>query len=178
MWAPVIKSVATGPTTLQIHLKHPYANLPNVVATGYSRIVNMAVRSKLGATDYGKKVIDGSGPFKFVDWVPGDHVSVKRWDAYPGSITPFFKNKGKAYLDGINWRYIQEAASRAVTPKAPASRSMSWIVRWVVCPLANSRLAAVEASARNRFTNSGLDNGPNSSIFTATMRPRLTCRAL
>ena len=114
MWAPVIKSVATGPTTLQIHLKHPYANLPNVVATGYSRIVNMAVRSKLGATDYGKKVIDGSGPFRFVDWVPGDHVSVKRWDAYPGSITPFFKNKGKAYLDGINWRYIQEAASRAL----------------------------------------------------------------
>jgi peptide/nickel transport system substrate-binding protein len=53
MWAPVIKSVATGPTTLQVHLKHPYANLPNVVATGYSRIVNMATRSKLGAVDYG-----------------------------------------------------------------------------------------------------------------------------
>jgi peptide/nickel transport system substrate-binding protein len=59
-------------------------------------------------------VIDGSGPFSFVDWVPGDHVSVKRWDGYPGSITPFFHNKGKAYLDGINWKYIQEAASRAL----------------------------------------------------------------
>jgi peptide/nickel transport system substrate-binding protein len=114
MWAPVIKSVATSPTTLKIYLKHPYANLPNVLATGYSRIVNMASRSKLGV-DYGKKVIDGSGPFTFVDWVPGDHVSVKRWDAYPGSITPFFKNKGKAYLDGINWKYIQEAASRALS---------------------------------------------------------------
>ena len=113
MWAPVTKSVATSPTTLKIHLKHPYANLPNVIATGYSRIVNMATRSKLGV-DYGKKVIDGSGPFTFVDWVPGDHVSVKRWEAYPGSITPFFKNKGKAYLDGINWKYIQEAASRAL----------------------------------------------------------------
>jgi len=113
MWAPVIKSVATSPTTLKIYLKHPYANLPNVLATGYSRIVNIATRSKLGI-DYGKKVIDGSGPFTFVDWVPGDHVAVKRWDAYPGSITPFFKNKGKAYLDGINWKYIQEAASRAL----------------------------------------------------------------
>ena len=41
-------------------------------------------------------------------------MSVKRWDAYPGSGTPFFKNKGKAYLDGINWKYIQEAASRAL----------------------------------------------------------------
>ena len=113
MWAPVKKSVAVNPTTLQIHLKHPYANLPNVIATGYSRIVNMATRAKLG-NDYGKKVIDGSGPFQFVDWVPGDHVSVKRWDAYPGSSTPFFHNKGKAYLDGIRWKYIQEAASRAL----------------------------------------------------------------
>ena len=84
-----------------------------MIATGYSRIVNMATRAKLG-NDYGKNVIDGSGPFQFVEWVPGDHVSVKRWDAYPGSSTPFFKNKGKAYLDGINWKYIQEAASRAL----------------------------------------------------------------
>ena len=99
--------------TVEITLKHPYANLPNVIATGYSRIVNMATRAKLG-NDYGKNVIDGSGPFQFVEWVPGDHVSVKRWDAYPGSSTPFFKNKGKAYLDGINWKYIQEAASRAL----------------------------------------------------------------
>jgi peptide/nickel transport system substrate-binding protein len=114
MWAPVIKSVAKGQSVLQIQLKHPYANLPNVLATGYSRIVNMVTRTKLGAVDYGKKVIDGSGPFSFVEWVPGDHVSVKRWDGYPGSITPFFRNKGKAYLDGINWRYIQEAASRAL----------------------------------------------------------------
>jgi peptide/nickel transport system substrate-binding protein len=113
MWAPVKKSVAVNPTTLKIYLKHPYANLPNVIATGYSRIVNMVTRAKLG-NDYGKNVIDGSGPFQFVEWVPGDHVSVKRWDGYPGSSTPFFKNKGKAYLDGINWKYIQEAASRAL----------------------------------------------------------------
>ena len=73
----------------------------------------MATRKKLG-NDYGKNVIDGTGPFQFVEWVPGDHVTVKRWDAYPGSMTPFFKNKGKAYLDGIRWRFIQEAASRAL----------------------------------------------------------------
>jgi peptide/nickel transport system substrate-binding protein len=113
MWAPVTRAVAVNPTTLRLHLKHPYANLPNVIATGYSRIVNMATRAKLG-NDYGKNVIDGTGPFEFVEWVPGDHVTVKRWEAYPGSMTPFFKNKGKAYLDGIRWRFIQEAASRAL----------------------------------------------------------------
>jgi peptide/nickel transport system substrate-binding protein len=113
MWAPVKKVVAKDPQTVEITLKHPYANLPNVIATGYSRIVNMQTRAKLG-NDYGKNVIDGTGPFEFVEWVPGDHVTVKRWDAYPGSSTPFFKNKGKAYLEGIRWKFIQEAASRAL----------------------------------------------------------------
>ncbi len=40
------------------------------------------------------------------------------------------------------------------------------------------RLAAAEASIRNRFTYSGLDSAPASNNFTATIRSRLTCRAL
>ena len=37
-----------------------------------------------------------------------------RWEDYPGSIVPYFSNKGKAYLDGIRWEAILEAAQRAV----------------------------------------------------------------
>src|SRR5262249_30524055 len=47
MWAPVTKVVAKDPQTVELTLKHPYANLPNVIATGYSRIVNMQTRNKL-----------------------------------------------------------------------------------------------------------------------------------
>ena len=36
---------------------------------------------------------------------------VTRWEDYPGSIVPYFTNKGKAYLDGIRWEAILEAAS-------------------------------------------------------------------
>ena len=112
-WAPIKKAVAKGPSTLEIQVAHTFANLPNVISTGYSRIVNMKVREELG-DDYAKKVIDGSGPFKFVEWVPGDHVSVERWEEYPGAIVPFFVNKEKAYLDGIRWNYVAETATRAL----------------------------------------------------------------
>lgn len=113
-WGPVSGSKAVDATTLQVDLKHTFANLPNVVSTGFSRIVNMQKRAELGA-DYAKQVIDGSGPFEFVEWVPGDRVSVKRWEDYPGAIIPFIANKGPAYLDGIRWTYVAEAATRALS---------------------------------------------------------------
>jgi peptide/nickel transport system substrate-binding protein len=123
---PVAGTATPDANTLIIHLKHPYADIFNVVSTGYWAIVNMATRAQLGA-DYGKQVIDGSGPFTFVEWVPGDHVSVKRWDDYAGSIVPYLHNKGVAYLDGIKWTAILEAAQRAVQIKT--ARSTPFTVR-------------------------------------------------
>jgi peptide/nickel transport system substrate-binding protein len=110
---PVARTLAPNDTTLVLRFKHPYYNVFNVVQTGYWAIVNTQTRNKVGPTKYGQKVIDGSGPFTFVEWVPGSHVTVKRWEEYPGSIVPYFRNKGKAYLDGIRWTAILEAGQRA-----------------------------------------------------------------
>src|SRR5207248_4433915 len=44
----------------------------------------------------------------------GSHTTVKRWDAYPSTVTPFIQNKGKPYLDGINWITILDAPQRAI----------------------------------------------------------------
>jgi peptide/nickel transport system substrate-binding protein len=113
LWAPVAKTLAPNDTTLVLKLKHPYFNVLNVVQTGYWAIVNTETRNKVGPTNYGKKVIDGSGPFTFGEWVPGSHVTVKRWDGYPGAAVPYFRNKRQAYLDGIRWLAILEAGQRA-----------------------------------------------------------------
>jgi peptide/nickel transport system substrate-binding protein len=112
LFTPVASIDAPDEATVVLNMANPYYDVFNVVSTGYWAIVNTATRAKLGA-DYGKQVIDGSGPFTFVEWVPGDHVTVKRWEDYPGSIVPYFNNKGKAYLDGIKWTAILEAAQRA-----------------------------------------------------------------
>ncbi len=113
VWAPVASTDAPDPTTLVIKLKHPYFDLFNIVKTGYWDIVNMAYRAQLG-DKYGQQGVDGSGPFQLVDWVPGSHTSVKRWANYPGSVTPSIQNKGKPYLDGINWITILDAPQRAI----------------------------------------------------------------
>ncbi|MDQ6920866.1 MAG: ABC transporter substrate-binding protein, partial [Candidatus Dormibacteraeota bacterium] len=112
VWNPVQNTQAPDDTTLVINLKHPYFDLFNVIKTGYWDIINMDTRAKLG-DKYGQQGVDGSGPFTLSEWVPGSHTTVKRWDGYPGTVTPFIQNKGKPYLDSINWLAILEAPQRA-----------------------------------------------------------------
>jgi peptide/nickel transport system substrate-binding protein len=113
LFNPVASIDAPDATTVVLNFSAPYADIFNVISTGYWAIVNTAVRAQLG-DQYGLKQIDGSGPFTFVEWVPGSHVDVKRWDDYAGSIVPYFQNKGKAYLDGIRWTTILEQSQRAI----------------------------------------------------------------
>jgi peptide/nickel transport system substrate-binding protein len=135
LFTPVTSIDAPDATTVVLNMANPYYDVLNVVSTGYWAIVNIATRTELGA-EYGQQVIDGSGPFTFVEWVPGDHVTVQRWEDYPGSIVPYFENKGKAYLDGIRWNAILEAAQRATqienseidTLHAPAFQDVARLV--------------------------------------------------
>ncbi len=114
LFDPVTSIDAPDETTVVLNMAHPYYEVLNVVKTGYWRIVNVQKRQELGQ-EYGQKEIDGSGPFTFGEWVPGSHVTVNRWEDYPGSIVPYFQNKGKAYLDGIRWiALFADAAQRAI----------------------------------------------------------------
>ncbi len=47
----------------------------------------------------------GTGPFKFAEWVSGDHVTLERFDDYWG---------GKAYLDRVIFRAIPDAQTRLI----------------------------------------------------------------
>ena len=95
-------------------MEHPYYEVLNVVKTGYWAIANIETRTSSAGEAYGQSVVDGTGPFLLEEWMPGSHTSVNRWEDYPGSIVPYFTNKGKAYLDGIRWETILEGAQRAV----------------------------------------------------------------
>ncbi|MGD9712802.1 MAG: ABC transporter substrate-binding protein [Thermomicrobiales bacterium] len=135
-FAPVETIEATDETTVVLTMAHPYYDVINVVDTGYWSIFNNRVRSELESAEagtYGQQQIDGSGPFTFGEWVPGSHVTVNKWAEYPGSIVPYFENTGPAYLDGIRWEFISEAAQRAIriengeidTLRGPAAQDIS-----------------------------------------------------
>lgn len=113
LFSPVESIEAPDERTLVLNMAHPYFEVLNVVKTGYWAVAYQATRAA-EAEGYGQSVVDGTGPFLFSEWVPGSHTSVTRWEEYPGSIVPYFENKGTAYLEGIRWETILEGAQRAI----------------------------------------------------------------
>ena len=119
--APVDTYEADGNEVI-VKMKNAWLGTLGPHKTGYWRIINIDTWKELTVMDdgsldagstYGTEVVDGTGPFTHEEWVPGSHVLVRRWEDYPGTLTPFFENKGTAYLDAIRWSVITEGGQRA-----------------------------------------------------------------
>jgi peptide/nickel transport system substrate-binding protein len=59
-----------------------------------------------------KTKVNGTGPFSFVEWVPGDHVSMAKNKNYWRSSVP--------YLDGVTTRIFRDAQAMVATLEAGA----------------------------------------------------------
>lgn len=66
--------------TLQITLKEPFGALLATLAHPSIVMHSPAALEKYG-DDIGKHMV-GTGPFRFVEWVPGEHVIVEKFDDY------------------------------------------------------------------------------------------------
>lgn len=112
-WGPVESISATPDNTVRIDFSHPFVGFPTVANNGYATVFDTALWEELRG-DYGTTGQDGgSGPFTLSEFLPGSNLDVARWAEYPGSSLPFHQNQGPAYLDGISWVDVPEAATRA-----------------------------------------------------------------
>ena len=102
---------ATTPTQVTFNLKAPFGPfLTNLANNG--QIVNQkAIESPAPARNP-----VGTGPFKFVEWVQGDHVTLERKDAYFKPDRPF--------LDGVEFRFLLVDQSRI---EALRSGELDWV---------------------------------------------------
>jgi peptide/nickel transport system substrate-binding protein len=59
----------------------------------------------------------GTGPFKFVEYVPNDHLTLVRNENYNWG-PPIYDHSGPAYLDEIEFRFFTDPAGRALALEA------------------------------------------------------------
>ena len=98
------KVEALDANTVRFDLTSPVGFFPALVASSYFGIQSPAA-VKTAGVDYGTPGVGavGTGPFKFQEWVQGDHVTVVRNDAYWGD---------KAKVERIVFRGIESPATR------------------------------------------------------------------
>ncbi|MEA2306918.1 MAG: peptide/nickel transport system substrate-binding protein [Solirubrobacteraceae bacterium] len=100
-----------SPTKVTFHLKTPFGPfLANLANNG--EIVN---KRSIEAKGSARKPV-GTGPFAFVEWVQGDHLTLKRFDGY--------FDQGKPSLDGVTFRFANVDQGRI---DALRSGDLDWV---------------------------------------------------
>ena len=73
-------------TPVRFTLKEPFAPFLNTLAHAAAHII-----SPKAIETYGDKLGEhpvGTGPYKFVEWVRGDHLTLEAFDGYFGGTPP------------------------------------------------------------------------------------------
>ena len=90
--------------TVKFKLKNANSMFLFNLARGDSVIVNKLYADRL------KTEPVGTGPFKFVEWARGDHISLIKFDGY--------HRKGVPYLDKVTFKFISDASAQIAALKA------------------------------------------------------------
>jgi peptide/nickel transport system substrate-binding protein len=109
---PVVASVdQTGPLSVTLNLKSPWAPFPLYLAGGIGgQPAYMCAPSMLAAKNGGAANPVGTGPFVFKEWVPNSH--------FTATANPHYWRPGMPYLDQITFKPIVNEEARAEALKA------------------------------------------------------------
>ncbi len=107
---PITGVEAPDPQTVVLKLDKPYNILLDQVAGSWAVILNNEAVDKAGA-NYGVTTVDGTGPYKFKEWVRQQRFVVERNPDYAWG-GPVFQNQGAPSLDSVEIRIIPEDNTR------------------------------------------------------------------
>ena len=105
---PYESSDVVDPMTIKVNFKTPYAAFLSYLSGAYLAPVSPAAVEASGA-DFGTQPV-GTGPFKFVEWVPQSDIVIERNPDYAWAPPDY--HQGAPYLDSIRFTFISEEAQR------------------------------------------------------------------
>jgi peptide/nickel transport system substrate-binding protein len=111
---PVSGAEVIDEHTVAIITEEPYPILHKKLV--FQEICPKRYFEEVGPDEFAKKPI-GTGPFRLVQWVPGERIVMERYEDYYGG-SPDIPPVGPAPLDGVIFRPLEEAATRLVSLEA------------------------------------------------------------
>ena len=109
MLGPYERVEVVNETTARIYLSEPFAPLLDSLSQVYLGMASPAAVEKWG-TEYQLHQV-GTGPFVFAEYVPGDHVLLRRNPAYAWG-PPVYQHK-RAQLAEVEFRFFTDPATRS-----------------------------------------------------------------
>jgi peptide/nickel transport system substrate-binding protein len=98
------------PSTIVLHLKQPSPTLLGRIAAGSAHILSPTAVKKIGNDKIPLGPVDaGTGPYRFKEWVHGDHITLVKNPNYWGR---------KPYFDEVTFRVVPNAGTRETMLRA------------------------------------------------------------
>ncbi|HSB90042.1 MAG TPA: ABC transporter substrate-binding protein [Anaerolineales bacterium] len=111
MLGPLERVEVIDPTTVVFHLKAPYPPLLDSLAQVYLGMASPKALATWGPSDYQFHQV-GTGPFRFVEFVPNDHLTLVRNPDYAWG--PSIYQHATAQVETVTFRFYTEPATRAL----------------------------------------------------------------
>lgn len=120
---------------IRVHMKNPNAYIQRAIAMSVCGAIYPKKACEEAGDDWGSKVLIGSGPFKFVEWVPGERVVLERNDDYWGKKPKLEKiiylidmdsTVGKMSLENGDIDVFQETLLHADIPTLKENPDIEW----------------------------------------------------
>lgn len=99
--------------TVVVNMTQPDNNFLVNMTVPVASIMNKEAVEQAKADDkvYGTEVVDGTGPFKFEEYVASDYIKMVRNDDYTWGSS-IFENQGPAHVSGVKVRFLPEPGTR------------------------------------------------------------------
>jgi peptide/nickel transport system substrate-binding protein len=124
MLGPYAGTEVVDDHTVRIVLKEPFAPLLDALSQVYVAMASPAALAEWGQ-DYQMHQV-GTGPFKFKEYIPGDHLTLTANPDYNWA-PDFFQHQGRAYVDEVEFRFFTEPAIRPVALEGGEAQVMGEI---------------------------------------------------
>ncbi len=111
MLGPLNRTEILGEYTILFVLDEPFAPLLDSLAQVYLGMASPTALDQWGTSEYQFHQV-GTGPYRFVEYIPNDHITLERNPDYAWAPT-IYKNS-KASVERIVFLFYEDAASRAL----------------------------------------------------------------